>query len=51
MSELLSQLGIDPKLLLSQGVNFGLVIIILTFLVYKPLVKILNERKQKIEFG
>ena len=51
MSELLHQLGIDGRLLLSQGVNFGIVLAVLTFFVYKPLVKILNERREKIEFG
>ena len=51
MSELLHQLGINGKLLLSQGVNFGIVLAVLTFFVYKPLVKILNERREKIEFG
>ena len=51
MAELLSQLGIDGKLLLSQGVNFGIVLAVLTYFIYKPLVKILNERKTKIEFG
>lgn len=51
MAELLSQLGINFKLLLSQGVNFLVVLAVLTFLVYKPLLKILHERKEKIEFG
>ena len=51
MSELFSQLGIDFRLLLSQGANFFIVLILLTIFVYKPLLKILNERKAKIEFG
>lgn len=51
MSELLGQLGIDFRLLLSQGANFFIVLAALTFFVYKPLIKILNERKRKIEFG
>ncbi|OGF51464.1 hypothetical protein A3I27_00825 [Candidatus Giovannonibacteria bacterium RIFCSPLOWO2_02_FULL_43_11b] len=51
MSELFSQLGIDFRLLLSQGANFFIVLAALTFFVYKPLVKILNERKERIEFG
>jgi len=51
MSELFSELGIDFRLLLSQGANFFIVLVALTFFVYKPLVKILNERKARIEFG
>ncbi|MBI2024302.1 hypothetical protein HYT00_02875 [Candidatus Giovannonibacteria bacterium] len=51
MAELLSQLGINFKLLLSQGVNFLAVLAVLTFFIYRPLLKILNERRQKIEFG
>jgi F-type H+-transporting ATPase subunit b len=51
MSELLSQLGIDGKLLLAQGANFLIVLGALTFLAYRPLVKILEERRKKIEFG
>src|SRR3989344_3797075 len=51
MSELFSQLGIDFRLLLSQGANFFIVLAALTFFVYKPLVKVLNERKERIEFG
>lgn len=51
MSELFSQLGINGKLLLSQGVNFFIVLAALTIFVYRPLLKILEERKKKIEFG
>jgi F-type H+-transporting ATPase subunit b len=51
MSELLSQLGIDWKLLLSQGVNFLLLLIILTLFVYKPLLRVMRERRKKIELG
>lgn len=51
MSELLHQLGINWKLLLSQGVNFLILLIALNFLVYKPLIKIVEERRKKIELG
>ncbi len=51
MNELLSQLGIDWKLLLSQAVNFGLLLAILSFFLYKPLLRILKERAQKIQEG
>ncbi|MEK7137899.1 MAG: hypothetical protein AAB787_00165 [Patescibacteria group bacterium] len=51
MQELVHQLGIDWKLLLSQGVNFLILLTVLTFLVYKPLSKLMEERRKKIEFG
>ena len=51
MSELFSQLGIDWRLLISQAVNFLILLTLLTFFVYKPIVKILKERKTKIEDG
>ena len=51
MSELFSQLGIDWKLLLAQGVNFVILLIVLTKFVYKPLMKMVEERRKKIELG
>ena len=51
MSELFSQLGIDPKLLLAQGVNFLILLVVLTKFVYKPLMKMVEERRKKIELG
>lgn len=51
MNEFLDQFGIDWKLLLSQFVNFSLILIILRVFAYKPLLKILKERKEKIEEG
>lgn len=51
MSELLYQLGVDWKLLLSQAVNFLLLLALLTFFIYKPLLKIMQERRKKIELG
>jgi len=51
LSELFSQLGIDPKLLLAQGVNFLILLFVLTKFVYKPLMKMVEERRAKIELG
>ncbi len=48
---LLSQLGIDWKLFLSQAVNFGILLLVLTFFVYKPLIKVIKERNKKLEEG
>lgn len=51
MSELLHKLGIDWKLLLAQAANFFIILVILRFTVYKPLLKMLHERRRKIEQG
>lgn len=51
MNELVHQLGLDWKLLLSQGVNFLILLAVLTIFIYKPLAKLMEERKKKIEFG
>lgn len=51
MNELFSQLGIDWKLLLSQAVNFGLLIALLTFFLYKPLIRMMKEREKRIKEG
>jgi len=51
MSQLFSQLGIDWHLLLSQAVNFSLLLIVLRLVVYKPLLNLLHERRERIEEG
>ena len=51
MNQLLDQLGINWQLLLSQAVNFGILLLVLTFFVYKPVIKIIKERNKKIKEG
>jgi F-type H+-transporting ATPase subunit b len=51
MQELLSQLGIDWHLLISQAVNFFLLLLVLWYFVYKPLLKLLSDRRNRIEEG
>lgn len=51
MTDLLHQLGIDWRLLLAQGVNFFVLLALLTALVYRPLLRLLAERRSRIEFG
>jgi len=51
MGVLLEQLGINWKLLVSQGVNFFILLTVLALLVYRPLLKTMEERKKKIELG
>lgn len=44
-------LGIDPALLISQIVNFLLLLLVLRFLLYKPILNMLQERPEKIKEG
>jgi F-type H+-transporting ATPase subunit b len=45
MGELFSAFGLDWKLLVIQTVNFGVLLLILWRFLYRPLVKILDERR------
>lgn len=51
MSELFAHLGINWKILIAQGVNFFALVILLNYFLYKPLVKLMNDRRAKIEEG
>ena len=51
MSELFAAFGIDWKLLIIQGVNFGLLLTVLTYLLYKPVLKLIDDRREKIAEG
>ena len=46
--DLIDKLGIDLKLLIAQIVNFAILLLILTKLIYKPLLKVLDDRKKMI---
>lgn len=48
---LLGQLGINWKLLISQAVNFFILLIVLSYFVYKPLLEVIKKRRAKIEMG
>lgn len=51
MIDLIEQLGINWKLFLSQAVNFFILLIVLKLFVYKPVLKIIKERNQRIKAG
>lgn len=42
-------LGFDGKALLFQVINFTLLLVILRFVAYKPILKLLDNRRQRIE--
>ncbi len=51
MQEILHVFGINWKLFTVQAVNFGIVLFVLTFLLYKPLIRTLEERQERIKKG
>lgn len=51
MDGLLGAFGIDWKLLVAQAVNFGVLIVALYFLLYKPVLKVLAERQALVQKG
>ena len=47
--EALSKLGIDYKVLIAQIINFGILIAVLTKLLYRPILGMLEQRRKRIE--
>ena len=48
MSTLISQLGIEWKVLIAQVINFGILFSVLTYFLYRPILKMLDKRRQDI---
>lgn len=51
MEQMIEAFGIDTRLIFVQILNFGLLVLVLTYLLYKPILNILNERQAKILKG
>lgn len=51
MNSLIEALGLDIRILIAQFVNFAILIFVLWKFAYKPVFKILKERREKIEKG
>ncbi len=51
MEQLIHAFGIDARLILIQVINFGLLMAALTYFLYKPVLKMLHERQEKIAQG
>ena len=49
MGNLVSSLGIEWKELIAQAINFGLLVFILTKLLYKPVMKSIEEKEKAIQ--
>lgn len=46
--EILSSLGIEWQQLLAQAVNFGVIASLLTFFLYRPVLRLLDERRDRV---
>lgn len=51
MAELFATFGINWKLLIIQAVNFGVLLAALSYFLYTPILRLLDERKKHIEKG
>ncbi len=51
MADFLSVFGIDWKLLIAQGVNFLILLIGLSYFLYRPVLKLLSQREKTIADG
>jgi len=51
MEQLIHVFGIDVKLITVQIINFVVLMSVLTYFLYKPVLKLLNDREEKIKQG
>ncbi len=47
----MQQIGVQPILLLAQIVNFAIIVYVLNRLLYKPIIKFLDKRREEIAAG
>lgn len=51
MDQIISAFGIDGKLIIIQLINFGILMVALGYFLYKPMLRLLDERAEKIAQG
>jgi F-type H+-transporting ATPase subunit b len=51
MDQLFGAFGINGKLLIAQLINFGVLFVGLSYLLYKPVMKTLDTRREKVAQG
>ncbi len=51
MSQLFAAFGINAPLLIEQAVNFGILLAALTYLLYKPVMRTIDERRKMVAKG
>ena len=51
MQQILTTFGVDWRLLIINSINFALVLLVLWYFLYTPIMRILNERREKVIQG
>ena len=51
MEDIIQKFGIDGKLIVIQIINFTVLVGLLSYFLYKPLLKVLADREEKIAAG
>jgi len=51
MNQLFTAFGIDWRLLVIQAINFALLLSALTYFLYRPILRIIDERQKKVADG
>lgn len=51
MEQIINAFGIDLRLIIIQVVNFGLLLVVLGYFLYTPVLNMLREREEKIRKG
>lgn len=51
MDQLIQAFGIDTKLIVVQIINFVILTMILSYFLYRPVLNVLKERREKIDQG
>lgn len=51
MEQLIHSFGIDAKLIVAQIINFVILVALLSYFLYKPMLQLLADRRAKIEKG
>jgi len=51
MDQLINAFGLDLKLIVVQIINFGILLVALTYFLYQPVLKLLREREERIAQG
>src|SRR3989344_2735109 len=46
--EMIQTLGINLGMLIAQAINFGILLVVLTYLLYKPVLRVIDERRERV---
>lgn len=46
--EMFTTLGVNWMMIVAQMVNFGVLLVVLTYLLYKPVLRVIDERRERV---